>query len=185
VRLDAPALRKDVAELSIDLNGIAPGFAVDRLADRLQSLGIVNFMIYIGGEIRAQGQSASGKPWRIAVEHPVDTERTAYASVRLDGASVSTSGEYRDYYDRDGHRYSHTIDPRTGHTLDRAPGSVVVVAPLAAQADGWATALNVLGPRDGIALATRLHLPVLFIERVGGEWRSQATPEFARYRDRE
>jgi thiamine biosynthesis lipoprotein len=181
VRLDRPALRKDVAELSIDLNGIAPGFAVDRLADRLQTLGIGNFMIDIGGEIRAQGHNSHGEQWHIAVEHPVDTERTPYASVWLDGAAVSTSGEYRDYYDRDGHRYSHTIDPRTGHTLERAPGSVVVVAPLAAQADGWATALNVLGPRDGLALATRLHLPVLFIERDGSEWRSQATPEFAQY----
>ncbi|HEV8331189.1 MAG TPA: FAD:protein FMN transferase [Steroidobacteraceae bacterium] len=185
VRLDRPALRKDVAGLSIDLNGIAPGFAVDRLADRLQALQIENFMIDIGGEIRAQGHNARGEPWHIAVEQPVDTERTPYASVWLDGAAVSTSGEYRDYYDRDGHSYSHTIDPRTGHTLDRAPGSVVVVAPLAAQADGWATALNVLGPRDGIALATRLHLPVLFIERDGSEWRSQATPEFAQYGKKE
>jgi thiamine biosynthesis lipoprotein len=181
VRLDPPALRKDVAGLSIDLNGIAPGFAVDRLADRLQALRIENFMIDIGGEIRAHGRNARGEPWHIAVEHPVDTERTPYASVWLDGAAVSTSGEYRSYYERNGRRYSHTIDPRTGRTLDRAPGSVVVVAPLAAQADGWATALNVLGPRDGLALATRLHLPVLFIERAGNEWRSQATPEFAHY----
>jgi thiamine biosynthesis lipoprotein len=185
VRLDRPALRKDVAGLSIDLNGIAPGFAVDRLADRLQALQIENFMIDIGGEIRAQGHNARGERWHIAVEHPVDTGRTPYASVWLDGAAVSTSGEYRDHYDRDGHRYSHTIDPRTGHTLDRAPGSVVVVAPLTAQADGWATALNVLGPRAGIELATRLHLPVLFIERDGSEWRSHATPEFAQYGKKE
>lgn len=185
VRLDPPALRKDVAALSIDLNGIAPGFAVDRLADRLQALRIENFMIDIGGEIRAHGRNARGEPWHIAVEHPVDTERMPYAGVWLDGAAVSTSGEYRQYYERDGRRYSHTIDPRTGRTLDRAPGSVVVVAPLAAQADGWATALNVLGPRAGLALATRLHLPVLFIERDGSEWRSQATPEFERYRKEE
>jgi FAD:protein FMN transferase len=181
VRLDPPSLRKDVAGLSIDLNGIAPGFAVDRLADRLQALRIENFIIDIGGEIRAHGRNARGEPWHIAVEHPVDTGRTPYASVWLDGAAVSTSGEYRSYYERNGRRYSHTIDPRTGRTLDRTPGSVVVVAPLAAQADGWATALNVLGPRDGLALATRLRLPVLFIERAGNEWRSQATPEFAHY----
>jgi thiamine biosynthesis lipoprotein len=185
VRLDPPALRKDVAGLSIDLNGIAPGFAVDRLADRLQALRIENFMIDIGGEIRAHGRNARGQPWHIAVEHPVDTERTPYAGVWLDGAAVSTSGEYRSYYERNSRRYSHTIDPRTGRTLDRAPGSVVVVAPLAAQADGWATALNVLGPRDGLALATRLHLPVLFIELAGNEWRSQATPEFERYGKKE
>jgi thiamine biosynthesis lipoprotein len=182
VRLDPPALRKDVAGLAIDLNGIAPGFAVDRLAARLQLLRIENFMIDIGGEIRAHGRNARGEPWHIAVEHPVDTQRTPYAGVWLDGAAVSTSGEYRDYYERNGRRYSHTIDPRTGRTLDREPGSVVVIASSAAQADGWATALNVLGPRDGLALATQRHLPVLFIERAGSDWRSQATPEFERYR---
>lgn len=182
VRLDPPALRKDVAGLSIDLNGIAPGFAVDRLADRLRGLRIETFMIDIGGEIRAHGRNSRGEPWHIAIEHPVDTQRTPYASVWLDGAAVSTSGEYRDYYERNGRRYSHTIDPRTGRTLDRAPGSVVVVASSTAQADGWATAMNVLGPREGLALAARRHMPVLFIEREGREWRSQATPEFERYR---
>ncbi len=183
-RSDPPALRKDVAELAIDLNGIAPGFAVDVLADRLLALRIENFMIDIGGEIRARGRNARGEPWHIAIEHPVDTQRTPYAGVRLDGASVSTSGEYRDYYERDGRRYSHTIDPRTARPLDRAPGSVVVVAPSTALADGWATALNVLGPRDGLALAAREHMPVLFIERDGEGWRSQSTPEFERYRVR-
>ncbi|HEY7640608.1 MAG TPA: FAD:protein FMN transferase [Steroidobacteraceae bacterium] len=182
VRLDPPALRKDVAGLAIDLNGIAPGFAVDLLADRLQGLRIENFMIDIGGEIRARGHNARGEPWHIAVEHPVDTQQTPYMSVWLDGAAVSTSGEYRDYYERDGSRYSHTVDPRTGRTLDREPGSVVVIASTAAQADGWATALNVLGPRDGLALAAQRHLPVLFIVREAGDWRSHATPEFERYR---
>jgi FAD:protein FMN transferase len=182
VRSDPPALRKDVAELAIDLNGIAPGFAVDRMADRLLALRVEHFMIDIGGEIRARGRNARGEPWHIAIEHPVDTQRTPYGAVRLDGASVSTSGEYRDYYERDGRRYSHTIDPRTARPLDRAPGSVVVVAPSTALADGWATALNVLGPRDGLALAARDHMPVLFIERDGEGWRSQSTPEFERYR---
>jgi FAD:protein FMN transferase len=181
VRLDPPALRKDVAGLAIDLNGIAPGFAVDQLAERLRTLRIENFMIDIGGEIRAHGRNARDEPWHIAVEHPVDTERTPYASVWLDSAAVSTSGEYRQFYERDGRRYSHTIDPHTGRTIDREPGSVVVVASTAAQADGWSTALNVLGPRDGLALATQRHLAALFIERDGAGWRSQATPEFERY----
>jgi thiamine biosynthesis lipoprotein len=183
VRLDPPALRKEVAGLSIDLNGIAPGFAVDRLAEHLRALRIRNFMIDIGGEIRAEGHNAQGEPWHIAIEHPVDTQRTPYAGVWLDRASVSTSGEYRQYYERDGHRYSHTVDPRTGRTLEREPGSVVVIAPTTAQADGWATALNVLGPRDGLALATQRHMPVLYIEQKGADWQSQATPEFERYRD--
>jgi len=182
VQLDPPALRKDVAELSIDLNGIAPGFAVDRLAERLAALHAENFMIDIGGEIRARGHNADGDPWRIAIERPVDTQRAPYAGVWLDGASISTSGEYRDYYERDGHRYSHTIDPRTRQPLDRAPGSVVVIAASTALADGWATALNVLGPHEGLALAAKAHMPVLFIVRQGNGWQSQSTPEFERYR---
>jgi thiamine biosynthesis lipoprotein len=182
VQLDPPALRKDVAELSIDLNGIAPGFAVDRLADRLSALHAGNFMIDIGGEIRTRGHNASGNPWHIAIERPVDTQRAPHAGVWLDGASVSTSGEYRDYYERDGRRYSHTIDPRTRQPLDRAPGSVVVIAASTALADGWATALNVLGPQEGLALAAKEHMPVLFIERQGKDWRSRSTPEFERYR---
>jgi thiamine biosynthesis lipoprotein len=184
VRLDPPALRKDVAELEIDLNGIAPGFAVDRLAERLQVLQVENFMIDIGGEVRARGRNARAESWHIAIEHPVETQRTPYAGVRLDDAAVSTSGEYRDYYERDGKRYSHTIDPRTGRPLDRAPGSVVVIAPATALADGWATALNVLGPGEGLALATREHMPAMYIERTADGWRSQATPEFERYRQR-
>ncbi len=184
VRLDPPALRKDLAALTIDLNGIAPGFAVDLLGQRLQALQIDNFIIDIGGEIRARGHNARGEAWHIAIEHPVDTQRAPYASVRLDGVAVSTSGEYRDYYERDGKRYSHTIDPRTRRPLDRKPGSVVVVAPSTAQADAWATALNVLGPRDGFSLATQRHLPVMFIEREGEQWRSHATAEFERHRAR-
>jgi thiamine biosynthesis lipoprotein len=185
VQLDPPALRKDVAELSIDLNGIAPGFAVDQLADRLLALHAENFMIDIGGEIRARGRSARGEPWHIAIERPVDTQRAPYAGVWLDSASVSTSGEYRDYYERDGRRYSHTIDPRTRQPLERAPGSVVVIASSTALADGWATALNVLGPHDGLALASKEHIAVLFIERAGDGWRSQSTAEFERYRLKE
>jgi thiamine biosynthesis lipoprotein len=182
VQLDPPALRKDVAELSIDLNGIAPGFAVDRLAERLAALRAENFMIDIGGEIRASGHNARGEPWHIAIERPVDTQRAPYAGVWLNGASVSTSGEYRDYYERDGRRYSHTIDPRTRQPLDRAPGSVVVIAASTTLADGWATALNVLGPHEGLVLAAKEHMPVLFIERQGQGWQSQSTPEFERYR---
>ena len=182
VQLDPPALRKDVAELSIDLDGIAPGFAVDRLAARLEALHAENFMIDIGGEIRARGHNAHGDPWHIAIERPVDTQRAPYAGVWLNGASVSTSGEYRDYYERDGHRYSHTIDPRTRQPLDRAPGSVVVIAASTTLADGWATALNVLGPREGLMLAAKEHMPVLYIERQGNGWQSQSTPEFERYR---
>jgi FAD:protein FMN transferase len=180
-RVDPPALRKDVGALTIDLNGIAPGFAVDRLAERLQSLQVENFMIDIGGEIRARGRNARGQPWRIGIEQPVDSGRTPHAGVQLDDAAVATSGEYRHYYVHEGRRYSHTIDPRTARPLEREPGSVVVIAASAAHSDAWATALNVLGPVEGYALAARRRMPVLFISRETGQWRSRSTPQFEPY----
>ena len=141
-------------------------------------------MIDIGGEIRAQGRNARGEPWHIAIERPVDASARRIAGVWLDGASVSTSGEYRDYYERDGRRYSHTIDPRTRRPLDRPPGSVVVIASATAQADGWATALNVLGrarvwrwPRSDTCRCCSSSAKAT----PGGR---TSTPEFERYRAR-
>lgn len=183
VRAAPPALRKDVATLTIDLNGIAPGFAVDRLAERLLSMHVENFMIDVGGEIRTHGRNARGEPWHIAVEQPVDTDRLPYAGLRLGNEAVSTSGEYRHYYVREGRRYSHTIDPRTARPLDRDPGSVVVVASSTTDADAWATALNVLGSHEGFALAAQRHIAVLYIERQDGQWQSRHTPELAPYLD--
>jgi thiamine biosynthesis lipoprotein len=155
---------------------------VDLLAQKLQTLAIRNFMIDIGGEVRAQGRNVSGQLWRIAVERPVDAEPEPYAIVQLDNASVTTSGEYRHYFDRDGRRYSHTIDPRTGRPVSHSLASVVVIGSTSMHIDAWATALNVLGAQEGHALATRLGMPVLFIEvEEGGKLRSVMTPRFAPY----
>jgi thiamine biosynthesis lipoprotein len=180
-RLDPPALRKENPGLHVDLNGIAPGYAVDLLAHKLQSMAVRNFMIDIGGEVRAQGRNARGQLWRIAVERPIDAEPEPYAIVQLDNASVTTSGEYRHYFDRDGRRYSHTIDPRTGRPVVHSLASVVVVGSTSMVIDAWATALNVLGTKEGHALAARLDLPVLFIDAEAGKLRSVTTPRFAPY----
>lgn len=180
-RLNPPALRKDDPALRLDLNGIAPGYAVDLLAQKLQSTQVHNFMIDIGGEVRAQGRNAHGQLWRIAVERPIDAQPEPYAIVQLDNASVTTSGEYRHYFDRDGRRYSHTIDPRTGRPVVHNLASVVVIGSNSMVIDAWATALNVLGTEEGQALATRLDMPVLFIDADGGKLRSVTTPRFAHY----
>jgi thiamine biosynthesis lipoprotein len=180
-RLNPPALKKEDASLSLDLNGIAPGYAVDLLAERLQSMHVTNFMIDIGGEVQARGKNAQGQSWRIAVERPIDAEPEPYAIVQLDNAAVTTSGEYRHYYDRDGHRYSHTIDPRTGRPVDHRLASVVVIGPTSMQIDAWATAFNVLGTEAGQALATKLGMPVLFIEARGKQLHSVSTRQFRTY----
>ena len=180
-RLNPPALRKDDPDLRVDLNGIAPGYAVDQLAKELQDLAINHFMIDVGGEVRAQGRNARKQLWRIAVERPVDADPEPYAIVQLENAAVTTSGEYRHYFDRDGRRYSHTIDPRTGRPVSHSLASVVVIGATSMYTDAWATAFNVLGTHEGQALATKLDMPVLFIDADGDKLRSVTTPRFAPY----
>jgi FAD:protein FMN transferase len=162
-RVSPAALKKDATFISVDLNGIAPGFAVDQIAARFDALAIVNYMIDIGGEIRVRGVNAQGELWRIAVENPADTQALPMAVLGLKDISVATSGEYRHYYDRDGKRYSHTIDPRTGRPVSHALAAVVVVHPESMYADAFATAYNVLGPEAGFELAQRLGMPVMLI----------------------
>lgn len=180
-RLQPAALRKSDASLHVDLNGIAPGYAVDLIAERFQAMGLSHFMIDLGGEVRAQGRNARGEIWRIAVERPIDMEPEPYAIVKLDNASVTTSGEYRAYFDRDGQRYSHTIDPRTGRPVEHSLASVVVVGSTTMDVDAWATALNVLGTDAGRELALKRGMPVMFIDAHGTELHSVATPQFESY----
>jgi FAD:protein FMN transferase len=181
VRSSPPALRKEAADLAVDLNGVAPGYAVDRIAERFERMLLTNFMIELGGEVRARGRNAQGEAWRIAVERPHAGEPTPYAIVQLEDAAVATSGEYRQFYVRDGQRYSHTIDPRTGRPVAHTLASVVVIAPRAAYADAWATAYNVLGETEGYALARKLRMPVMFIVARGDAFSHLMTPEFERY----
>lgn len=180
-RLSPPALRKSDPRVQVDLNGIAPGYTVDLIAERFQSMHLSHFMIDLGGEVRAQGRNARGEAWRIAVERPIDAEPEPYAIVSLDNASVTTSGEYRHYYDRDGHRYSHTIDPRSGRPVEHTLASVVVIGPTTMYVDAWAKVFNVLGTEAGRKLAVERAMPVMFIEAQGAELHSVTTPQFDPY----
>jgi len=184
-RLSPPALRKSDPRVRVDLNGIAPGYTVDLIAERLQSMHLGHFMIDLGGEVRAQGRNARGEAWRIAVERPIDAEPEPYAIVSLDNASVTTSGEYRHYYDRDGHRYSHTIDPRTGRPVEHTLASVVIIGPTTMYVDAWAKVFNVLGTEAGRKLAMERAMPVMFIEaRIDGKsggFHSVTSPQFDPY----
>jgi FAD:protein FMN transferase len=180
-RMSPPALRKEQADLAVDLNGIAPGFAIDALAERLTAMGVENFMIDIGGEVLARGRNGEGQPWRVAVEKPLDAQPAPYAIVQLDGMSISTSGEYRQYYMRDGRRYSHTIDPRTGRPVEHELAAVVVIGATSMQVDAWTTALNVLGPEEGYALALERHMPALFVLQRDGRRQPRMTPELEKY----
>ena len=165
----------------MDLNGIAPGYAVDLLAERLLAQGVTRFMIDIGGEVRAHGHNAQGEPWHVAIERPEAIDAPPYGVLQLDGLAVSTSGEYRQYlsarrqalfaYDRSAH----------GRPIEHALAAVVVIGPSCMLTDAWATAFNVLGPERGWQLANRLSMAVMFIEWSDGTLVSHATPEFGKH----
>lgn len=178
------ALRKTVPDLELDVAGIAQGYTVDLIAERFEALGVGDYLIELGGELRGRGRNPAGRPWRVAVEAPLSGERKPYALVELDGMSASTSGDYRDFRVVADRRVSHIIDPRTGAPVTNGLASVCVLHPSAAYADAYATALMVLGPDAGLALARQLGLAALFIEHdhTGHGFHERSTPEFERLR---
>jgi thiamine biosynthesis lipoprotein len=157
-------LRKHAA-ITLDLNGIAKGYGVDRLAETLGGFGITSFLVGIDGEMRARGLRPDGRAWSIAVEQPDHERRAVHSVLALEDGAVATSGDYRHWVEVQGRRLSHTMDPRRGAPLARSPASVTVAAGSCAEADGWATALMVLGPGPGGALARRMGLHALFLTR--------------------
>ncbi len=144
-----PAVRKAIPDLYVDLSAIAKGYGVDRVSEYLEAQGVARYLVEVGGEVRGRGSNARGTPWKVAVERPAEGERAAYAVVDVDGVGVATSGDYRNYFEQDGRRYSHTIDPATGRPITHALASVTVVSDTCMTADALATGLNVLGPEAG------------------------------------
>ncbi len=168
------------ADVRADLSGIAKGCAVDRAALALDALGLGDYMVEAGGEIRTRGHNTHGRPWQIAIERPDAVPQQAHRIVPLSGLAMATSGDYRIYFERDGARYCHEIDPATGRPINHGLASVTVVAANCGYADAMATALIVLGPARGHALAVALHVAAHFIVREGdGGLREFATPAFA------
>ncbi|MFM8747210.1 MAG: FAD:protein FMN transferase [Aestuariivirga sp.] len=156
---------RKLARLVLDLNGIAKGYGVDRLSETLKHAGIASGLVGIDGEMRALGLRSDDTPWAIAVETPDPARRAAHAVLELEDAAVATSGDYRHWIEAGGRRLSHTMDPRRGAPLENSPASVTVVAERCAAADAWATALMVLGPERGAALAKQRGLDALFLVR--------------------
>lgn len=165
----------------LDLSGIAKGYGVDAVAEYLEGQGVDRYLVEIGGEIRVRGRKPDGSAWRLAVEEPVEGERAVHRVVAMDRYALATSGDYRNYYEVRGQRYSHTIDPNTGIPVDHRLASVTVITTTAMEADGWATAFTVLGYEEAMALATRKNMAAYFIIRDGDEFRTDYTPAFATY----
>jgi thiamine biosynthesis lipoprotein len=180
LRDDPPGMRKQGSSLSIDLSGIAKGFGVDEIAELLDGYGIASYLVEIGGEVRGHGTRPDGKPWHIAVEHPAIGTRRLDGIVELADLSIATSGDYRNFYVEDGQRYSHTIDPTTAAPVRHGLASVSVVDPSAMHADAMATALMVLGPERGFALAQEHGMAAAFVVRRDDGYQQMMTPPFRR-----
>jgi thiamine biosynthesis lipoprotein len=163
----ARAIRKSHRRTQLDLGAIAPGYGVDRLAGILDDQGLRNYLVEIGGEFRARGTTASGRPWRVGIERPVEGQRLLGEVAVLQNRAIATSGTTKDFFEQDGRRYSHIIDPTTARPVEHPPMAVSVVADTAMEADGWATALLVLGPKRGYALAQTRGLAALLVTASG------------------
>ena len=165
-------------QLELDVSGIAAGYMVDEVAERLMAIGIKDYMVELTGELKADGQKPGGSPWRIAVEDPRDESRVAQLVLPLRGYGVSTSGDYRNYFEHEGRRYSHTFDPVSGKPVMHDLAAVTVLHESAAWADGLSTILLVKGSERGWEYALEHDIPALFVIRQGDGFVSRSTPRF-------
>ena len=176
LRAKPPSLRKTTKLLEIDLSAIAKGYAVDQVAELLRSRKQHDFMVEIGGEICVAGRRPDGQRWSIGIEQPDARGRRVSAVLRPHNSGIATSGDYRNFREYDGVRYSHTIDPRTGRPVNHQLASVTVLSADCATADAFATAMLVLGPGEGKVWAERNKVAALLLSRSQGQTtRTQTT----------
>jgi thiamine biosynthesis lipoprotein len=164
--------------LRLDLSGLGHGYGADLVANYLDEKKVRHYLIDVAGEIRSKGHRPNGDKWRVAIEKPIAMQGGIFQGIYLNAMGLATSGDYRNYFEQNGIRYSHTIDPQTGRPITHTLTSVTVLDKSAARADALATALLVLGPKRGQQLADLLNLPVYFIVRDGKTFRGFATNAF-------
>ena len=180
IKAENRLLRKQFKDVYIDLSAIAKGYGVDTVASYLDTLGIQDYLVEIGGELIGKGFSPRGDYWRVAVEKPLPGQHMVERVIDVADFAVATSGDYRNYFEKDGVRFSHTIDPRTGRPISHSLASVTVLSEQAMLADAWATALMVLGEDEGYKLAEKKQLAAYFLYRQNDGFMSKATSAFTR-----
>ncbi|MEM6667079.1 MAG: FAD:protein FMN transferase [Pseudomonadota bacterium] len=182
VRLGESALRKTQEDAQIYLAGIGKGFGADKVGQALEGLGVRDYMVEIGGDLYASGVNPDGVPWQIGIETPNTTDRGVFAVVGLSGMGLATSGDYRNYFEEGGRRFSHLIDPTTGYPVTHATASATVLAENAMLADAWSTAMLILGREQGLDVAAEHGIAVQFIDRDtssgSGGFRTHLSPRF-------
>lgn len=177
---EPPALRASPNQY-VDLSAIAKGYGVDAVARFLESEGLSAFLVEVGGEVRVSGRKPDGSAWRLAIEEPVSQQREINRVVALDSQAMATSGDYRNYYESEGQRFSHTIDPKSGKPIRHNLASVTVIADDCMTADALATAFNVMGVEQAKELAIRENIAAYFIVRGEGGFETDYTPAFSSF----
>lgn len=167
VQLEPPAIRKTIPGLKIDLSAIAKGYAVDQVAAQLDDAGCAQFMVEVGGEVMTRGMRHDGGPWRIGVERPMAKGRQVDSIAVISDQAMATSGDYRNFIEHEGVRYSHTIDPKTSRPVRHGLASACVIADDCMTADALATSIMVLGAGPGKTLCDELGVQYLLVERDG------------------
>ncbi|AHG79042.1 FAD:protein FMN transferase [Mannheimia varigena] len=175
-----PILTKTMPNLYLDLSSIAKGFGVDKLAEHLEKIGVSNYLVEIGGELRGKGKNLQGLDWRIAIEQPImEQAQSVQITVPLHNLGMATSGNYRNYFeDENGNRLSHIIDPQKLSPVSHNLASITVLAPTTMTADGLSTGLFVLGAEKALALAEREKLAIFLIVKSGDKFETQMSSEF-------
>lgn len=181
LQLDAATRRVQKKKaLYVDLSAIAKGYGVDQVAQVLVKHGISAYLVEIGGELRAAGHKADGRDWRIAVETPAAGKREVQRIVSVSDTGIATSGDYRNYFEEQGVRYSHTIDPATGQPIQHKLASVTVLRPDCAEADALATAFTVMGEQKAYEFAMEHQIEAFFIVKSADGFIEKMTPGFAK-----
>lgn len=179
LRIEGDRLCKDAA-VEVDFDSIAAGYTVDRIATMLQAQGIDSFLVEVTGELKAMGRKLDGNAWKIALEEPRDDRQVLERVIELDGYGVSTSGDYRNYFEQDGQRYSHTFDARTGAPVRHQLASVTVIDRSALMADGLSTLLMILGPERGLEYAEQHQIAAFFVLRSNSGFVTRTSQAFDR-----
>mgnify|MGYP000638295300 CR=1 FL=1 len=185
LHLDGRQLSKSIPSLYIDLSTTAKGYGVDMVAELIEANGISNYLVEIGGEMRLKGFKHTGELWAIAIEKPIldpsGAQRAVQEVVIPKDNAVATSGDYRIYFEADGQRFSHIIDPATGKPINHHLVSVTVITPSSMTADGLSTTLMVMGAEQGMEFAQKHDLAALFISKTEHGFKEQYTVKFRQY----
>ncbi|GAA6133561.1 FAD:protein FMN transferase [Oceaniserpentilla sp. 4NH20-0058] len=180
IKISNQSIQK-TAQRYLDLSAIAKGYAVDKVAELLESNGIANYLVEIGGEMRVAGEKAEGQAWKVAIEKPDENLRSVQKVFEITDAAMATSGDYRNFFEMDGEKFSHSIDPFTAMPVKHSLASVTIIDKSCARADALATAMLVMGAEKAKVFAEHNQIKAYLIERVSSGFKEYSSPAFKRW----